>query len=222
MYAALMFKGVHRDGTNCYAVERRQMGCFNGLNTTSAFLAEQSHPDLFIKMPLGNSGNPQLFQHAPLDFPRMSEMALLGIGWFTDLNGSVAEIRQIANRYDYDYQLLDMLNMERCSETYQSISGGSRRTNRELTANEVEISQVLKRVANLSSSSNWYLDQNSIFNKNIVAGIFALNNHCYGALMDWVGSERSSGMAVAYLQVFRNASRAAFSHSPSSTNVKLS
>lgn len=191
MRALLVFKKPgQEEGTTLYRFERRDMGCFNGLNTTNAFT-----PRLLKSNSLNNNvaiiekhdRNVRLIQRTEDETRDWEFMAL---GWMTDFYTDAAAARRGNLPIDYAASHIS------CSETFSH-----QNSLRRLTPNEAELKALVGRIEALEFA--FVADHN-----NLIFTVLRLNREFNNHMaVDFVGSERNTGMAVAYLQVFRNTSR---------------
>lgn len=191
MRALLVFKKQIENGTTRYRFERRDMGCFNGLNRDNAFSPVSIHRGYLNNyVALFNESNNGVSFVPNGEIDDTSDYTFMALGWFTDYYADAAAARNVS--MPVDFQLAEKLNLESFSR---------HNTLRSLTPNEQE----LKRLVDMIEVQNFDRVRS---NNNLLYTIVRLNREYHSHIsMDLVGSERNSGFAVAYLQVIRNASR---------------
>lgn len=229
MYAGLIFRRPveGEPSKHDYLIECRSMGCFNGLNSAGAFQPRTTTQSLLLaRMNVSASGVPSGVNYTNSRIPEInpkpttqdigdeSSWELMGIGWFCDkMNNQTFQAALNSYIINLDYATMN------CSEhiygIYNGYTGDVLASNRDLTPKETAIKAMIKSLENSKSSNyiQYAYSQNIQIGKDILENpIFTvLTNfrNCYGQCYDFVGAERPAGMAVAYLQVFRNNSRAA-------------
>lgn len=203
--------------------ELRSFTCFNGFNQANAFRFQSANRNLLLSIDAQDIvvGNPIHSPTANQCQPSngYGEWQCLGIGWL-QYNLSQATGNPIADvsrggRY-YDVNFCKLMAKERCHTDNNMVIEGSRiRTLRELTPNE-------RILANIGAWFNQAHLQGTDYEgtkRSILSATFNPNHVTSAAGMllaymtqkvlrftgfDFVGSERPSGLAIAYLQVYRN------------------
>lgn len=207
MYVTVLFKRPSSQGAfTDYYFDLREFICFNGFNTANAFSAPVgAGGSIMVTVP-----NSTARGYLPVpsqvtvtqDSQTLTGWSCLGIGWISPyvptwegFNNPNAGARTLhTNRV-----IASLLCREAISDTVSPWTGNIVRTKRALTPNELEIKNLMKV---FSITNSWNTRNSSVVLRALVM------NHCYNhTLLDFVGSERSSGMAVSYLQVFRNVSQ---------------
>lgn len=192
MRALLVFKKPSRDNEGTlYRFERRDMGCFNGLNTTNAFtprMCDSRTLNSNVAIIEYRSGRRPIF--VPQTTDDAFNWQFMALGWITDFYADAAAAQR--GNLPNDYAVSELV----ASETFSHDS--SRRV---LTTNERELKNLISSIEHIDFSA-------VVEHENMIFTILRINREFNNHMaMDLVGSERSSGLAVAYLQVFRNTSR---------------
>lgn len=208
MQALLAYKRTVGDHTQV-GFEVRSMTCFNGFNVTNAF-GTVGNDRLDLVVDLNALGAAAAMQPRDAGNPN-TPWVCIGMGWLSNIiSGNYDVSRMLDSPIDYSgnrEQLASMLNLEHVSKkmisprTFGLVAG-----HREQTPNEILIAQALAQVSALDRDRIPHADFNRLAPCKMYAAVI-LNPRHQRCLYDFVGSERSSGMAVAYLQVYRNASQ---------------
>lgn len=231
MYAILAFKSTRTIGaavrTLCH-FRIASMGCFNGLNDTSAFNWGNGSPDITIEThddgrPVVRADNGQVnawgigaAEGARLNTEfagyRDTTPVCIGMGYLSYLTGSTQKtLAQITGNNmnitpengKNNVYLGSMLMREGFLAAFRDpVFGGQRATLRELTPNEQYLSNLCAPINNGGAVFSPEVRDTTKMGVTMTA-----NKVWHGQLYQMVGSERPSGQAVAYLQAWRNASQ---------------
>lgn len=213
MQALIAYKRTIGENTQV-GFEVRSMTCFNGFNVANAFApVNTDRLDLVVDLQVVGSGSLQLATGAD---PRNTQWSCIGMGWLSTLiNGNYDVARMLDAPIDYSgnrEQLAAMLNAEHVTKKMLSMRSFGLVTGlREQTPNEFIIAQALNQIAFQSRDRIPLGEFNRLKASKMYAAVI-LNGHHQRCLYDFVGSERSSGMAVSYLQVYRNTSQVILSN----------
>lgn len=203
------------------------MGCFNGFNTGLAFTrgaAAGQQDDLSIETDTAGvptvtfgataawGGSASQHQERDRSFAEYTPGPddTLGIGWLTYLCGATQKTttnmlpeqngKTAANMKASPY-MGAALYRENFFQSYRNpVTGRQSSTLRVLTPNEATLSNCLTPF-----NARMMTFSDSALASSKLAVAFQTNYMWNGALYSFVGSERPSGQAIAYLQTFRNA-----------------
>ena len=203
------------------AIGSRNFACFNGFNVEGAF-NKQNDPEV-VHMVTDLDGR-FLNRHEDwLETPaKRTQFAhgkhagpweCVGIGWI--YNGAQANAqdpmtgRTLApGGKAYDFTIGNALRREGfMGRYYDAWNGGYVQSIRQLTPMETYLSRVFSQF----EIENKQQVPNSIQQASSFAAAVNWNNSSAGCLYQFVGSERPSGQAVAFLQTFRNVSEVQYS-----------
>lgn len=200
MYALLAHMRETPEQTKQVVFSIRSMTCFNGFNTHNAFDFEAPVRSLMctLSADLQFSGeyvdNPR--NDAVRANPGYSQWECLGIGWldYYTYAGEDVVARMARSPKIHERSITAVLNDARCS-----LRGSSR----VLTPNET----ILARIFEWFKSNSQRTPEGGT--GSMLRALKTMVATRYMAF-DFVGSERPSGQAVAYLQVFRNLSQESY------------
>lgn len=200
MYALLAHKRPVAEGMSGafeVVLSVRPMTCFNGFNTQNAFAFQNA--DRVLHFRTDDQGNvvwnylldqPQpLTQGATMDVGSRPWVCL-GIGWVSHAAYS-GRVSPTENN-QWHYRTGTVTSSERCG-SYCNAGGNWIPSRRQFTPNEQFIANFLR----------FFEDRGNEATQGLLYAM-KMNRQYYNQLYDFVGSERNSGRAVAYLQVFRN------------------
>lgn len=196
-------------------VEIREFGCFNGFNRHQAFMVG-SHGDYFSVVykvdALGRGVFDNDHVRSGVRIENRGQWTTLGIGWLSESSPRIVLDQNTPTSHQHPGAILN----RECGmpKYYDGFAGVWKETKRPLTPNEVIIGNslwpLLKNEGNTAVNvhvTGCVVPEYSVARANEFLRSVAWNR-AYGHMsFDFVGSERPSGMAVAYLQVYRNASR---------------
>lgn len=210
------------DGTQQYelAIGARGFACFNGFNEPTAF-TKKADPEE-IRMVTDLQGN---FANRAQDWlptaatwrsfatgKTLGEWECVAIGWI--YNGAHAgqpptHNRQLpATSHAYDFTIGNALRREGfMGRYYDAWHGGYKTSIRRLTPMELYLTRVFQHF----ESEDRREVPSTIRSQSAFAQAVNDNNSSAGCLYQFVGSERPSGQAVAFLQTFRNVSEVQYS-----------
>lgn len=210
------------DGTQQYelAIGARSFACFNGFNEPTAF-TKKADPEE-IRMVTDLQGN---FANRAQDWlptaatwrsfatgKTMGEWECVAIGWI--YNGAHAGQPPTHNRplpstaHAYDFTIGNALRREGfMGRYYDAWNGGYKTSIRRLTPMELYLTRVFQHF----ESEDRREVPSAIRTQSAFAQAVNDNNSSAGCLYQFVGSERPSGQAVAFLQTFRNVSEVQYS-----------
>lgn len=207
MLALLAYKRPNADGQGTdYGFEIRQMTCFNGLNVQNAFrtVTPITSTSLDLIIPQG------LLRHAVTSDPSGVTQApwqFMALGWAAD------QVTSKNTLDDFMTQMIhiqgmewsgQVLNREHVTGKYYDWNLSSFTTGkRDRTPLEVELGNKLCEWEQ-TVTQGW---PQAVLESSKIAYMLFGNNRFQYALYDFVGAERPSGLAVAYLQVYRNFAR---------------
>lgn len=214
MKALVMFKRVNAAGLTQILAEIRPYGCYNGFNVQGAFGRMPQHTDFIanlnatgdIAFASVRSGEPVRQTTDVANTTSGTDWECLGIGWLSERAAqSYDQVMASGQSIGRQHETV-MLNRETVFHQYYDANNDRwNNTNRERTPNEMFVATAL----NLAYRSAWNgtAANEGVKGSQVLRALWS--THYYGAYMDmdFVGSERSSGMAVAYLQVYRNSAR---------------
>lgn len=214
MKALVMFKRVNAQGVTQILAEIRPYGCYNGFNVQGAFGRMPQHTDFIANVTAAGdiafasvrSGEPVRQTTDVANTTSGTDWECLGIGWLSERAAqSYDQVMASGQSIGRNHETV-MLNRETVFHQYYDARNDRwNNTNRERTPNEMFVAAAL----NLAYRSAWNSAavNQGIKDSQVLRALWT--THYYGAYMDmdFVGSERSSGMAVAYLQVYRNSAR---------------
>lgn len=222
MYALLAHMRETPERTKQVVFSVRQMTCFNGFNTSNAFAFIRQERTLLCDLSEENvfGGSYHDIPAVSLvdDRPGYSRWECLGIGWLDYSIAAGEDVAQVMERNPkvHPRQFALALNNERCGR-YVAEGEGSVNTKRVLTPNELILAGIFNW---FSQTSNQRADVRGL-GFMLRALVTMRATRCM--TFDFVGSERPSGQAVAYLQVFRNLSqesRDGWIHFPGMLNLQ--
>lgn len=236
MYALLLFHKQH-EGNNLWLFESRNMGCFNGLNSNNAFdfpksgstnvVLSSGQQDLRGEWTANSRGPAEGLIRQEMDNSEaatlFNQSELVALGWITE-GYTQAQPEQIANSGMFSHAIPSIMayynTLEHIVGPYNPWSHNQEQTRRDLTPNEHRAKNVLRLLHTIPLSTPNIIIPNEglTYEQAVRVGHSALRNKllatlCHSRryysnmLFDLVGSERPSGTAVAYLQVFRNVTR---------------
>lgn len=211
MYALLAHKRTTPEDDRIeVAFSIRQMTCYNGFNTLNAFAIHLNEVSLLVRCtPSGD------FFPGEVDMPVLSQVAnrggyghweCLGIGWFdyymhtgTDIPACMRTSPKIHNP-----ALAKLVNYESCKFGMRFTDGSIQSRNlRVMTPNERLMAGIFNHYDTNLRVGEWGQTTGMGRFKSALVTQRITNYMTF----DMVGSERPSGLAVAYLQVFRNISQ---------------
>ena len=212
MYALLAYRRPNPDVPLGFDVgfELRQMTCFNGLNVSNAFRTVTPIRTQNLKLMLVGGQESAAFYdgNGPAD-DQNRPWEFIALGWLSDYvpsKGTYTSFYGSRGSFRSLEWMGQILNREHVTGTYRDWNADRSVPGlRDRTPNEVFLGQILSNLQN-STSGSW----SDGFETNPVAWAFQARKSFHYSLYDFVGSERPSGLAVAYLQVYRNVSRAMF------------
>lgn len=237
MKALVLWRGSATVGTTLHHLlgfEIRDFVCFNGFNTDSAFTNQRDNFDCVLVAPdrNGEVQNAELSLGCG-PTPRSSvtgdrlglgpsgavnrQWNCVAIGWLNEIGfGSWDTKKDYPEGGCISRRPVEslVLNNESGFGQYTDVHGSIHASKRILTPNELFVAKV---VNNLYRGAE-FLNSNNITRIALTRHQRFSGSHCFSTLllglhhysnmaMDFVGSERPSGMAIAYLQVYRNAAR---------------
>ena len=212
------------DGTQVYelAIGARNFACFNGFNVEGAFTKQDDSEMVSMVTSLDGS-----FRNAQVDWlataaqrtrwaqgKTLGAWECVGIGWLyngatANAGGPTANRQLPPNSHAYDFPVGNALRREGFMGRYYDVwNGGYLNSIRELTPMETYLSRVFSRfeIEDHDQVPSGVQDQSSF------AAAVSWNQNSAGCLYQFVGSERPSGQAVAFLQTFRNVSELSLIH----------
>lgn len=207
MQALLAYKrpsSLPGGGTD-YGFEIRPMTCFNGFNQHNAFRTMTPCDSQFMSLILPQ-GNPALATTGYRDTGQ-APWQFIALGWASELVTSKASFNEFWAQRDtisgMEWPAM-ALNREHVTGKYYDWNTDTNVPGkRERTPLEVELGDLLYTLSQRPKSA-WNQDT---FAASKAAWMIYGRNYFHYSLYDFVGAERPSGLAVAYLQVYRNMSR---------------
>lgn len=220
------------DGSQQYelAIGARNFACFNGFNVEGAF-NKMNDPEM-VSMVTSLDGS---FRNNASDWlattrqrdewareKTLGAWECVGIGWL--YNGATANVggptanRQLqANVHAYDFTVGNALRREGfIGRYYDAWNGAYLNSIRELTPMETYLSRVFSRFEVEDADSV----PSGVQGQSAFAAAVGHNRNHAGCLYQFVGSERPSGQAVAFLQTFRNVSEVQYTGWVGANQVK--
>lgn len=196
------------NGQRHVGFEVRSMTCFNGFNSETAF-SNKPNGVIDIAVNLEAVGAAACTVRPTEDAGTLWEC--IGMGWLSN-NAIVGEpfTQMMSNPPTFSgsrEQLSSMLNIEHITNRVISMSSYSWVSGtRELTANERNIANALEQLKAVGPTAVPQADAHRLRASHVYCAVHLNQFHQY-SLYDFVGSERPSGAAVSYLQVYRNTSQ---------------
>lgn len=192
MQALIAYK--HSTNPDLVAIEIRQMTCFNGLNTSNAFATKNNNASFDVTVL--NRGTANSCEINP-PRPTTGQWDVIGLGWLSHLATSSMSADNIPQHMSGNREIVAMLlNLEHVTGQYLNNQSYVMATGtRERTPNEILIGRTVMALTVRSANPRGAFWKACQYNTSYQRSLF-----------DFVGSERPSGAAVAYLQVYRNTS----------------
>lgn len=196
------------NGQRHVGFEVRSMTCFNGFNSESAF-TPKSNSVIDVSVNLAGVGSEACTVRPSEASGTLWEC--IGMGWLSNNvvagEAFTAMMNNPPNYFGNREQLTSMLNIEHITNRVISLSSYSWVSGtRVLTEHEVWIGDAL---AQLKAAEVGSIPQSEAIRLrgSLMYCAVHLNQYHQWCLYDFVGSERPSGAAVSYLQVYRNTSQ---------------
>lgn len=220
MHALLAFRRPNPEVPLGFDVgfEIRQMTCFNGFNAPDAFRTVTPPTNDRLSLILVG-GEPSAAFYAGAG-PRYSNRPweFIALGWLSNVVSMQTNFESFSSqraRLTSQEWMAQILNREHITGHYRDWHQDRQVTGmRDRTPNEVFLGNLLHRLQQ-SAKSSW----SQGFDSNQIAWALQQRAGFHYSLYDFVGSERPSGLAVAYLQVYRNVSSAMFDPSTPSQSL---
>lgn len=204
-------------------ISQRSYTCFNGFNDTTVFGFRHQDRSLYFRTDERGTVLPDTIKEAnqmaatEYDNAAGRGWECLGMGWLaysaSQRENLVTKRQQNSDVYGSNVGYI--LSSERCTEAYYD-AGSDRMvpSRRALTPNEAFIARFCQFFDHQPNSA-----KKASCHGGVLHG-FQNNKYCNYLLYDFVGSERNSGRAVGYLQVFRNWSEQSYRAFADQTAVK--
>lgn len=214
------------------AIGARSFACFNGFNEPTAF-TKKNDPEVIhmvttVQGRFSNRSADWLYNAGQRsEFARgktLGEWECVGIGWIYNSatatpNGPMHGRTMPPDANCYDWNIGNALRREGfIARYYDGWNGGYVATRRRLTPMEMYLSAVLSP---FESEDRQHVP-NNVQQASAIAHAIQHNQSAAGCLYSFVGAERPSGQAVAYLQTFRNVSEQQFQGWSGASAIKRS
>lgn len=212
-----------RNGNRKYllAIGVRGFACFNGFNESEAFRKKEDTNLYIVTDEQGgfDGSNPTNYftvkanADAYCRDKTLGNWECVGIGWIYNnsapgVNAPLQGQPNAPEAHKYDFIIGNALRREGfIARYYDAWNSGFKTTTRELTPME----QYLSRVFSQFETENRANVPQEVQRASLFANAVQWNQTCAGCLYQFVGAERPSGQAVAYLQTFRNVSEMQYS-----------
>ena len=214
------------------AIGARNFACFNGFNVEGAF-NKMNDPEM-VSMVTSLDGsfrnntsnwlctNAQRTQWA--QGKTLGAWECVGIGWLyngatANAGGPTANRQLPPNSHAYDFTVGNALRREGfMGRYYDAWNGAYLQSIRQLTPMETYLS----RVFSLFEIEDAHQVPSGVQSQSAFAAAVHHNRSLAGCLYQFVGSERPSGQAVAFLQTFRNVSEVQYTGWNGSNQMKYS
>lgn len=203
MQALLAYKRPNAQGTVDFGFEVRPMTCFNGFNMDNAFrtVTRIQTRQLALVLPQGRTQDARYFQEDDNEQP----WEFMALGWMSDVckkNNYTGFLSQAHTFHSVEW-CAQILNREHVTGMlFDHNSSRSVNGTRDRTPNELLLGNLLYLLGG-TGEGQWAEG----FQTSPVSWAFQARSAFHYSLYDFVGSERPSGLAVAYLQVYRNCSK---------------